>query len=157
MSMIDLACKNLLANSFRNFSKKDLEETAIRNVENFADKRDEVLPLSSILLIIVRVQFSLSRKSICCFLSPCFGEYFYQSGFFSIVLYLPQKKNQHFQIPIRSGIKDHPGHIKWSLRVTVEYDYGDIFSSSELVHYTSVNYKKYLGILICNVTKDQDI
>ena len=35
---------------------------------------------------------------------------------------------------IRSGIKDHPGHIKWSLRVTVEYDYGDIFSSGELVH-----------------------
>ena len=134
MSMIDLACKNLLANSFRNFSKKDLEETAIRNVENFADKRDEVLPLSSILLIIVRVQFSLSRKSICCFLSPCFGEYFYQSGFFSIVLYLPQKKNQHFQIPIRSGIKDHPGHIKWSLRVDRRVRlWRCIFSSSELV------------------------
>ena len=63
MSRIDLASKNLLANSCRSFSKSDLKETAIRNVENFAEKRDEVLPLSSILLTIVRVQFSLSRKS----------------------------------------------------------------------------------------------
>ena len=32
MSKIDLVSKNLLANCFRNFSKKDLEKTAIRKV-----------------------------------------------------------------------------------------------------------------------------
>ena len=32
MSRIDLASKNLLANCFHNFTKKDLKETAIRKV-----------------------------------------------------------------------------------------------------------------------------
>ena len=32
MSRIDVVCKNLLANFFRNFSKKDLKKTAISKV-----------------------------------------------------------------------------------------------------------------------------
>ena len=36
MSRIDLVSKNLLANCFRNFSKKDLKKTVIRKLKHFA-------------------------------------------------------------------------------------------------------------------------
>ena len=137
ISRIDLAYKNLLANSSRSFGKKDIEETAIRNVENFADKRDEVLPLSSILLTLFGFNFRSLENRLVVFSASAFENISISQVFFSIVLHLPQKKNQHFQndnsIRDQGPSRSHKMVFE-ALRVTVEYDYGDIFSSGELVH-----------------------